>query len=211
MKCPQCKQPGIRVTDTIDKGDHRRRYYMCPSCGARSITIERFAVFMSTAVGYAEAPVDLSDLQPHEPPAPAAPAVTADDLGPGVKHKSIFPRYSNFFPICERTIERHVPDLRKSICSEAIPLLIQWWNNSRKAKHGKKAVWTLTAFVASAERVAALPPGEQVRLCKAGVEYGWMALKVEYIGGQADLGAKQSSGLRNPASQEALRGVQAWA
>jgi hypothetical protein len=67
------------------------------------------------------------------------------------------------------------------ICDEAQPLIVQWWNESRKSRHGVKATWTEAAWKASVYRVANLPECQQVLLCKAGVEHGWQALKPEYL------------------------------
>ena len=60
-------------------------------------------------------------------------------------------------------------------------MLLEWWNESRRSKHGSRAVWSEKAWLASVERIKALAPAQQVALCKAGVEHGWQALKPEFL------------------------------
>lgn len=200
MNCSECNRPGIRVTDTIDRGDHRRRYTICPNCGHRGVTIERHAVFMSRSLGFAEAPVDLSDLNPPEQPA-ATPKPK-----PVAGEPTATQRSRRYHPV---TIELFPVELL--IDPKAAVLLMQWWNNSRWSKHGGRAVWTQAAFNAAATRVSALAPSVQVELCEAGVEHGWQTLKYEYIRKRGELLPGQSGTLRNPSSQRALEGVMEWA
>jgi len=40
---------------------------------------------------------------------------------------------------CHQLAVHHVPD---GVCQEAAPLLLQWWNESRRSKHKSHATWT---------------------------------------------------------------------
>ena len=96
--------------------------------------------------------------------------------------------------------------------TEAAPILVgippeiavdflEWWNSSRRSKHGRRATWTERAFAQSAERVKALPKWAQKLLVAAGIEHGWQALNPSYIQEQLDKGPPgQSHGFR-PQSQ----------
>ena len=59
--------------------------------------------------------------------------------------------------------------------------LIEWWNVSRRHKHGRSAVWSVRAFKMSMHRVLEAPTPEAARLVLAGVEHGWQALKPDYL------------------------------
>jgi hypothetical protein len=203
MNCPECSQKKLRVTDTFDFGDHRRRYHICTNCGARPVTIERFAVFVSRGMGYAEVPVDLSDL------APSRGDSSASTPPAGAAKAKARPQARGRFRL-SGSDDSALQPIQGQICSEALPLIVQWWNESRWQKHGSKAVWSRTAFQLAANRVASLAPGLQVDLCLAGVEHGWQTLKYEYIREQLSLTGPNADALRNPASQEALAGVRAW-
>lgn len=75
--------------------------------------------------------------------------------------------------------------------------VIEWWNESRRSRHGTKAVWTRRAFAFSSTRVQAAfrqDPGLARRLVDAGIEIGWMALKMEYLHGQTRHQAQANNG-----------------
>lgn len=117
-----------------------------------------------------------------------------------------------------------VDHLGHPICPEAVPLVLQWWNEARAARHGKNAAWTLSAFQASVRRVSQLPAQMQVRLAAAGAERGWQSLDASYIHKQFALlpepplrgasfdpaisDARRS--LRNASSISALENIQKW-
>jgi hypothetical protein len=90
-----------------------------------------------------------------------------------------------------------------NVCSEAQPLLVEWWNVSRHSKHGSKAVWTQRAWLQNVDRVASLPKWKQVLLAKAGVESGWQALSPDYM---RDVAPPAEEGLapKSGAMQEAI-------
>lgn len=96
-------------------------------------------------------------------------------------------------------------DLAK--CSpEAQPLLVEWWNISRRQKHGSHAAWSERAWQLTVNRVAQLPPWQQLALAEAGVEHGWQTLKTQYI---RDAKPPMEAGLapKSTAMQEA---ISAW-
>ena len=62
--------------------------------------------------------------------------------------------------------------------------ITHWWQVSRWAKHGNKAVWTERAFAASLARVQKLHsvmPEKARELVQQGVEKGWQALDAKYL------------------------------
>ena len=78
---------------------------------------------------------------------------------------------------------------------------LEWWNSSRRSKHGPRAAWTRRAFIQSAQRVKDLPEWAQTLLVNAGIEHGWQALQSSYIQGALDKGPPgQGAGFR-PQSQ----------
>lgn len=67
-------------------------------------------------------------------------------------------------------------------CSPDVqPLLVEWWNISRRQKHGNRAAWSERAWHQTVTRVAKLPPWQQLALAEAGIESGWQTLKPEFI------------------------------
>lgn len=88
-----------------------------------------------------------------------------------------------FYPIAPSNVTAELAglpdDLRHSV--------IEWWNESRRSRHGSKAVWTRRAFAFSSTRVQAAyrqNPELARKLVDAGIEIGWMALKLEYLHNQ---------------------------
>jgi hypothetical protein len=162
MNCPHCGHDKSRVTETRANTEADRRIRLCQGCGRTFQTLERVCVFAGRAAGYVEvgqpAPVLTAVPDPEPQPARARPAA---------RHQAT---------LDDERLSYVTPDAR--------PLLVQWWNESRKSKHGAKATWTEAAWVASVQRVANLPTDLQLALCRAGVESGWQALKLEYLQGQ---------------------------
>lgn len=185
MNCPHCGHDKTVVAETRPNGTETLRYRRCTKCGRRFTTMERVCVAGPAGIGY----MDLTAAPPAPPVLAAVPEPPAEK--PAAK------RVNN-----RRWHPVGVPD---GICREAAPLLLEWWNESRRLKHKGKAVWSEKAWLASVERVAALPPQMQVALCQAGVENGWQALKAEYInnGGQP-VSAQGRPMPRDPAMLAAL-------
>lgn len=59
--------------------------------------------------------------------------------------------------------------------------VLDWWNESRRSKHGARCVWTEKAFAKSCRRLASLPHWQQRLLVDKAVENGWMGLDVSFI------------------------------
>lgn len=171
MRCPYCNHDRTKVEETRPKPDEGGdlRYRRCLKCVRRFTTMERLCFNSPGSVGYLDAhPLRVvpEPQQPAKSPAKAA-------------------RAARFMP-------EEVPD-GFGITADAAPLLLQWWRESRRSKHGSRATWTEAAWLSSASRVGALPPARQLELCTAGVENGWMALKEDYLGAHKPLGLSQIS------------------
>jgi hypothetical protein len=166
MNCPECGHHHSRVTDTHRKGDGIRRYRTCRKCGHKFATLERIETWDPAMGGYT----------PADEQRPA--------LAPVPDH---FVEPTKMVAAAERPNNRrwHPVGVPEGVCQEAAPLLLEWWNESRRLKHKGNAVWSEKAWLASVERVKALAPHQQVALCQAGVEQGWQALKPEYLAGAA--------------------------
>jgi hypothetical protein len=157
MKCPNCGHDKSRTTDTDRAYGGIRRYRTCRNCGHRFVTLERIENWDPVMGNYA----------PAEGSAPALAVVPDHFVEPTKK------------------VARHVASLDEdclvNVAAEAQPLLVQWWNESRKSKHKGNATWTEAAWLASVQRVAKLSHHQQIALCEAGVEHGWQALKLDYL------------------------------
>ena len=184
MKCPHCSYDKSRVLETRAGDEADLRVRSCHRCGKTFRTLERIALYAGRSTGYVEV------AQPPVLEAVPSPPVEL----PKVKVAKAA-RY-------QASLDQ---DCLVNVCSQAQPLLVQWWNESRWSKHKAKATWTEAAWEASVRRVAELPKELQLQLAKAGVEHGWQALKVEFLD-RSDLAA--AAGPRptptDPAMREAL-------
>lgn len=189
MKCPHCGHDKSRVTETRPTGDADRRIRLCQGCGRTYQTLERVCVYAGRAAGYLEvAPPPVLEVVPD--PEPDDEAVAA-----------------------KRVNNRrwHPVGVPAGVCEEAAPLLLEWWNESRRLKHKGNAVWSEKAWLASVERVMALSPAEQVALCQAGVEQGWQALKPEYMASQLRTQPVPRAGGRPmPKDPSMLAALESW-
>jgi hypothetical protein len=84
------------------------------------------------------------------------------------------------WPLPDGTLQeigRQFPRLTRDEALDAI----EWWNLSRRQKHGRSAVWTERAFSMSLKRLAR--EGEVTRraMLDGGLEHGWQTLKPEYV------------------------------
>jgi hypothetical protein len=190
MRCPHCGHEKSRVTETRQMGDADRRIRLCQGCGRTYQTLERVCVYAGRAAGYVEVS------QP-----PALEVVPA----PGPAEEAA---------VAKRVNNRrwHPAGVPVGVCEEAAPLLLEWWNESRRLKHKGNAVWSEKAWLASVERVKALAPHQQMALCQAGVEQGWQALKPEYLaGGQARLPQlPRADGRPMPKDPAMLAALDSW-
>lgn len=157
MNCPHCGHEKSRVTETRAGAEVDRRIRLCLGCARTFQTLERVCVFAGKAAGYVEVgqPAPVLEVVPDPQPVKAKNAA---------RHQA-----------------SEDDDRLAFVTPDARPLLVQWWNESRKSKHRANATWTTAAWEASVQRVANLPTHLQIALCQAGVEHGWQALKLEYI------------------------------
>lgn len=185
MNCPKCRHDHTRVTDTKDSGRRVRRYRVCRKCGHSFPTLEELVLKVEPEAAEPAAAAPAPTAGAVAGPEPAEPA-PADRKPPRFQPSAI-----------------HIP---AGVCVEAARLLLEWWNGSRLSKHGRKAAWTEEAFRGSADRVSALPDRQQVELAQAGVEAGWMALKVEYLGSKPRQLAADEFAPTDPQLVEAMSG-----
>lgn len=191
MKCPHCGHEKSRVTETRANDEADRRIRLCLGCARTFQTLERVCVFAGRSAGYVEV----------GQPAPALQVVPDPE--------------SESEPAAAKRVNNrrwHPVGVPLGVCEEAAPLLLEWWNESRRIKHKGNAVWSERAWLASVERVKALPPAQQVALCQAGVEQGWQALKAEYLrDGAARLPQlPKADGRPMPKDPAMLAALQSW-
>ena len=187
MNCPKCSHEQSRVVDLKRKPDGLRRGRICSACGYKFSTLERIEVWDSALHGYVS-PIE------------------------GVPALSLVPNHAVEAPKRVAATARHQASLDEgclvNVCAEAQPLLVQWWNESRKSKHRANATWTKAAWEASVQRVSALPSWQQVLLAQAGVEHGWQALKPEYL--KEELAKPTGQGRPMPKDPAMLAALESW-
>jgi hypothetical protein len=172
MKCPHCGHHHSRVTDTKRVEHGTRRYRICAKCRQRFATLERIEEWDPGLSAYAVPDVAaLAPLRVLEAAPEPELAVASIPAPESPKPKPATTRH-----------DASLDDERLAyVTAEVRPLLVQWWNESRRSKHRGNATWTRAAWEASVQRISNLPTHLQVELCQAGVEHGWQALKLEYI------------------------------
>jgi hypothetical protein len=188
MNCPSCDHTQSRVIETIRVRDGLRRHRICSKCRHKFSTLEQVALWDPTLNGYVSVVEERPALAVVPEPQPAGQ--------PAVAKKR--PNNRRWHPL-------GVP---AGVCQEAAPLLLEWWNDSRGSRHGGNAVWSEKAWLASVERVKALPSWQQVLLCKAGVEHGWQALKPEYL--KDELAKPTGEGRPMPKDPAMLAALESW-
>lgn len=186
MNCPHCNHDKSRVSETRAGSEADRRIRQCQGCGRTFQTLERVCVYAGRAAGYIDAapPPPLQLVPNHVVEVPKKVAATA-------RHQASLD-----------------DDYLVNVCAEAQPLLVQWWNESRKSKHRANATWTKAAWEASVQRVSALPSWQQVLLAHAGVEHGWQALKPEYL--KEELAKPTGQGRPMPKDPAMLAALESW-
>lgn len=168
MRCPNCRSTGHFCRETkratiVEPEDAYRRRRVCRECGHEWITTERtdrWDPHRREWVGH-QAP----ELPPVPPPAEAGTR----------RGRSSKP--AAFFPV----VMGDAAELLLGIPPDVATMFLDWWNGSRRSKHGTQAAWTRGAFRMSAERVKKLVHWQQVLLVSAGVEHGWQALNPTYV------------------------------
>ena len=188
MNCPHCNHDKSRVTETRARAEADRRIRLCQGCGKTFLTLERVGVYAGRAAGYIDG----------APPPPPILEVVPDHIPAATKKVAATARHqASPEEVCLSFV---TPEVRL--------LLVQWWNESRRSKHGAKATWTLAAWQASVQRVANLPSNLQLALCQAGVEHGWQALKLEYI--KDELAKPTAAGRPMPKDPSMRAALESW-
>lgn len=190
MNCPKCGDDSSRIIETIRVAQGLRRHRICNNkrCRHKYRTLERIEEWDHVIRNYAPTPVEapkpqitnVIQLQQCEPKVAATKKFVAH-----LNHNALAP-----------------------VCPDAQQLLVQWWNESRRSKHGAKATWTESAWKASLDRVAKLPAWQQVLLAQAGVEHGWQALKADYV--KDDLARPTVAGRPMPKDPAMLAALEQW-
>jgi hypothetical protein len=196
MKCPHCRHDYTRVIDTKDTGHKIRRYRLCRKCGFGFSTLEMPDLEKEDL---SVRPADCDEAPAVEPPAVEEPVADDPECEPTTLQPAAEERRVRF-----RAGYGHIP---AGTTVDAARLVLEWWNSSRWARHGKKAAWTEDAFMGSAERVAALSAPQQLELAQAGVEGGWMALKHEYLSNKPRRLAADEFAPTDPQLVEAMNGA----
>lgn len=186
MKCPHCGHHASRVSECREYEDGLLRRRLCRGCGKAFTSMERIAVYGGRHVGY---------LEPAQPP-----RLTVVEDPPAEAAKPARQKVARFMPT-------EAPD---TITPGAQALLLQWWTESRRSKHGSNATWTEAAWTASCNRVAKLPPSQQIELCRQGVEYGWQALKAEFMGDARPAPPAAVAGPPMPRDPAMLAALDSW-
>jgi hypothetical protein len=191
MNCPKCGGTSSRILDTIRVREGLRRHRVCNGkrCRHKFATLERVEQWDVTTRSYVAAGQDGLQLVPSQPV-----ALPLQQEEPAAKTK--------------RYVASADEDCLVNVCAEAQPLLVEWWNVSRKSKHGAKATWTQSAWEASVHRVAKLPAWQQVLLAKAGVENGWQSLKPDYV--KDELSKPTALGRPMPKDPAMLAALEQW-
>jgi hypothetical protein len=192
MNCPKCGDPSTRIVETVRVAQGLRRHRICnrPKCRRKFRTLERIEEWDHTIQNYVPTPEALA----HSNVIPLQQQQQSNFAAKSVAPKGFVARLSDEFP--------------SGIALEAHPLLVQWWNESRRSKHKGNATWTEAAWTASLKRVAALPHWQQVLLAQAGVEHGWQALKPEYV--KEELAKPTAAGRPMPKDPAMLAALEQW-
>lgn len=206
MNCPHCGHDKSRVTETRASADGDRRIRLCRSCGRTFTTIERVTVYFGRNTGWME-------VVPQQELAPAAPL---PEPVQAAAEESSAPEPPAAVPIAKARQQRiprfmptDVPD-DMGVVAEAAPLLLQWWCEARRSKHGNKAVWTEGAWLSSCRRVGELPARQQIALAQAGCEAGWQALKADYLEHLPAARQQPATGRPMPRDPAMLAALDSW-
>lgn len=179
MRCSQCGSLSSVVQETKRAtferdGDGLRRRRICRCCGHSWSTTERedrYDQGLQSWVGHKE---------PTLPPIPKK-----------AKRKAST-KPAAFYPVGMADAASILVGIPPAIAAD----FLEWWNASRRSKHGTQAAWTERAFRHSADRVRAMPEWAQKLLVTAGIEHGWQALNPAYIQSALDKGQPRNAVFR---------------
>lgn len=203
MKCPHCGCESSRVMECRRLADGLKRFRLCRRCGERFPTMETLSE--PRRRGRAEegggAPA-LSLVGDAAAPAQSLPPTQAEP------RRRAQERVAGFHPVARQDIADDV----RGMPDELVDLLLLWWNTARRSRHGSRAAWTRNAWQQSVDRIRAMPPDRALRLSQAGAEFGWMALKPEYLAQAARRPAAPvaSSGRPLPRDPAMLAAIDSW-
>jgi len=205
MKCPHCGSEQSRVTETRASAEADRRIRLCKGCGRTFQTLERVCVLAGRAAGYIEIGPPIEEPQPVElqlPEIKAQPETVQTVQETATETVKTVPAPARF-------VAQLNDELLAQCTAEAQPLLVEWWNVSRRSKHKSNATWTQGAWAASITRVSHLPAWQQVELAKAGVEHGWQSLKPDYISSR-NQASPIATGRPMPKDPAMLAALESW-
>jgi len=195
MMCPHCGHPKNRITDVEQRPEFDLRHRMCCGCGKKFQSLDRVAVYAGRKFGHQQVGPDpvLTAVDPK-----VQVELPPTEKAPGRK------RLERFDPPDDYPLFGIDEQLR--------PLLLQWWRESRWSKHRSNATWTEAAFQGSITRLAALPPDRQRQLVEAAVEFGWQALKINYLDPVKGMGQARptATGRPMPKDPSMLAALDSW-
>ena len=172
MRCPECDSTSNLATETkratvASLQDAFKRRRICRDCGAQWTTTERIDKW----------DFDLKQWTGHAgpDPEPRLPKVSEQTVV-RTRPRPQRAKPAAFHPVALEQAAGVLLGIPADVCL----MVLEWWNNSRRSKHGASATWTEKAFTMSVDRVKKLPHGQQVMLAQAGVEHGWQSLNPSY-------------------------------
>ena len=173
MRCPKCNMTNNFVIETkrctlAANEDSLKRRRVCKTCATRWTTTERIDKWdfdLQRWTGHQSGP----DPEPQLPKVPEPPVARTRSRPQRAKPAA-------FHPVALEQVAGVLLGIPADVCV----MVLEWWNSSRRSKHGASATWTEKAFTMSVDRVKKLPHGQQVMLAQAGIEHGWQALNPSY-------------------------------
>lgn len=190
MKCPHCGSHKSRTIET--RGFKRVR--VCSKCRNTFTTVECTAVFAGVKTGYIVDTANLPDFEDE------IDGVLVPDQVPENKKSGLQQKFTKFHPV-------EAP----SECAQEVAELLQtWWNEARWSKHKSQAAWTETAWKQNVKRVLAMPEPKQLALARAANEYGWQAIKEDYLSESEKRAAAPVTQMPTPRNADMLAALEQW-
>jgi hypothetical protein len=227
MNCPDCGSGSNRQVYRRPHASYDLRCLACKDCGFTFNTVELLSSklkhhserMISIPIGCyedaeesaidddgeaAEEPAPEPEPQPEPVPEPE-PAAVSNVVDLASKQPLREPAFNGRL---EKYYPAEMSDDLAGITEAARPLMLEWWNSSRRSKHGSKAAWTRGAWLGSVRRMAELPPWKQVALVENGITNGWQALKAEFIKDEPH--PQQDDGTLRPISSAMQQAIERW-